>query len=145
MNCALFRDLVLDFLDGSLRERGPFEAHRASCPACAETLRGIGHNEKALAAARVPLAPPDLWAGIAARISGGRVAPFVRTKVAAGFAAAAAVLFSFTLAFSGGAPRPRLQVVIREVAPETGRTLGALVPRYEDVDSATAMADTMFR
>ncbi len=144
MNCAQFRDLVLDFLDGSIRECAGFEAHRSSCAACAETLRGVGHNEKALAAARAPMAPADLWAGIAARISGGRGVPFRRTKIAAGLAAAAALLFSLALAFSGS-PRPRLAIVIREVTPEAGRTMGALVPRYEDVDTATAMVDTLFR
>ena len=147
MNCEAFRDLLFDFLDGSLRDRAPFEAHRASCPACAEILRGIGHNEQVLSAARVPRAPADLWAGIAARISGVRAVPFRRTKIAAGFAAAAALLLSVTLLFSGGPPKTRLgnRVVIREAAAAEGRTLGALVPRYEDVDSATALADTMFR
>lgn len=145
MNCEQFRDRVFDFLDGSLGDGASFEAHRAACPACAETIRGIRANEKALAAARAPLAPPDLWASIAARISEGRVAPFRRLRIAAGVAAAAALLLSLALAFSGGSPRPRLNVVIREVTPEAGRAMGALVPRYEDVDTATAMADTMTR
>lgn len=145
MTCAEFRDRVFDFLDGSLQDGAAFEAHRASCPACAETIRGIRANEKTLAAARAPLAPPDLWTSIAAKISEGRALPFRRSRVAAGFAAAAAVVFSVALAFSGGSARPRLDVVIREVAPEAGRTLGSLVPRYEDVDTATAMVDTMFR
>jgi len=145
MTCAEFRDRVFDFLDGSLQDGAAFEAPRASCPACAETIRGIRANEKALSAARAPLAPPDLWAAIAVRVSTGRVAPFRRSRVAAGVAAAAALLLSFALAFSGGRPKPRFEVVIREVAPEAGRTMSTLVPRYEDVDTATAMVDTMFR
>jgi len=145
MNCELFRDRVFDLLEGTLGDRAPFEAHRASCPACAEATRGIEANEKALAAARVPLAPASLWPAIAARISQGRALPFRRTKIAAGLAAAAALLLSVALFFSGPDARPRLDVVIQEVAPEAGRTMGALVPRYEDVDTATAMADTLFR
>ncbi len=145
MNCETFRDGVFDFLEGTLGGRADFEAHRASCPACADALRGIEANEKALVAARVPLAPASLWPAIAARLSEGRALPFRRLKAVAGLAAAAALLFSFALFFSGPAAKPRLDVVIQEVAPEAGRTMGALVPRYEDVDTATAMADTLFR
>jgi hypothetical protein len=144
MNCEQFRDRVFDFLDGSLGDRAGFEAHAAGCAACAETVRGIEANERAIAAARVPLAPPDLWGSIATRISAGRERPFRRTRIAAGLAAAAALLLSLAL-FLSAAPRPRLDVVIREAAPETGRALGSLVPRYEDVDTATAMVETMFR
>lgn len=145
MTCGDFRDRVFDFLDGSLGDRRGFEAHRADCPACAEILLGIRANERALTAARAPLAPPDLWASIASRISDGRVAPFRRSRIASGVAAAAALLVSVVLATSGGHARPHLDVVIREVAPEAGRAMSALVPRYEDVDTATALVDTMFR
>jgi anti-sigma factor RsiW len=145
MNCELFRDRVFDFLDGSLPDRAPFAAHLASCPACAGVLQGIEANEKALAAARVPLAPPGLWPSIAARISGGRTVPFRRARWAAGIAAAASLLVAGALLFSGGPSKPRLDVVVLDVAPEAGRTMGALLPRYEDVDPATAMAETLFR
>ena len=145
MTCERFRDRVFDFLDGTLAERAEFEAHRASCRACAETLHGIESNEKALGAARIPLAPAGLWPAIAARISEGRALPFRRTKIAAGLAAAAALLFSLALFFSAPPAKPRLRVVVQEVGPEAGRAFGALVPRYEDVDTATAMAETMFR
>lgn len=145
MTCETFRDLVFDFLDGTLREAAEFEAHRASCPACSETLRGIRTNEKALAAASVPLAPAGLWTAIAARISEGRAAPFRRTKLASALAAAAALLFSVALFFSAAPPKHRLRVVVKEASPEAGRALGALVPRYEDVDTGTAMAETLFR
>jgi anti-sigma factor RsiW len=141
----MFRDLVFDFLDGTLRDRAAFDAHRASCPACAESLRGIESNEKALAAARAPLAPAGLWPAIAARISEGRALPFRRTKIAAGLAAAAALLLSVTIFFSEGSPRRRLHVVVQEVTPEAGRAFSALVPRYEDIDTGTAMAETLFR
>lgn len=143
MNCELFRDRVFDYLCCS--EGVEFESHRASCAACADLLQGIEANEKALAAARAPLAPASLWPAIAARISQGRALPFRRTKIAAGLAAAAALLFSIALLFSGPAAKPRLDVVIQEVAPEAGRTMGALLPRYEDVDAGTAMAETLFR
>ena len=145
MNCEGFRDRAFDLLDGTLDDRAPFEAHRASCPACADALRGIEANEKALGAARAPLAPASLWPAIAARLSEGRALPFRRTKVATGLAAAAALLLSFALFFSAAPAKPRLDVVVQEVSAEGGRTMGALVPRYEDVDTATAMADTLFR
>ena len=145
MTCESFRERVFDVLEGTPGDRAAFEAHRASCPACAEILRGIEWNEKALAAARVPLAPAALWPAIASRLSEGRAAPFRRTKVAALLAAAAAFLLSLSLFFSAAPAKPRLRVRFVEVPPEAGRTLGALVPRYEDVDAGTAMAEAFFR
>ena len=145
MNCELFRDRAFDFLDGTLDDRAPFEAHREMCPACADAVRGIEANEKALGAALAPLAPASLWPAIAARISEGRSLPFRRTKIATGLATAAALLLSIALFFSSAPSAPRINVVIQEVSAEGGRTLGTLVPRYEDVDTATAMADTLFR
>jgi len=148
MKCEEFRDYAFEYLDGTFfgcDEAVGFEVHLASCPACADALRGIEANEKALGAARAPLAPASLWPAIAARISEGRTLPFRRTKVAAGVAAAAALLLSIALFFSGGPARPRLDVVVQEVSAEGGRTMGTLVPRYEDVDTATAMADALFK
>ena len=145
MTCGEFRDRVFDYLDGTLGDPREVEGHRASCPSCTELLRGIQANERVLSAARAPVAPADLWASIASRISKGRAAPFRRTRVAAGLAAAAALLLSLALATSGGKVKPRFDVVIREVDPEAGRAMSTLVPRYEDVDAATAMVDTMFR
>jgi anti-sigma factor RsiW len=145
MTCDEFRDLAFDYLGGTLGDPAVFRTHLGACPSCAESLRGIEANEKALAAARVPLAPVDLWPAIAARLSRGRTLPFRRTKIASGLAAAAALLFAVALFFSGGPSKPRLDVVIQEVSPEAGRAMGVLVPRYEDVDTAGALADTMFR
>jgi hypothetical protein len=145
MTCEAFRERVFDFLEGTLEGRGAFEAHHASCPACSEMLRGIEINEKALAAARVPLAPAELWPAIASRISEGRPLPFRRTKIAAIAAAAAALLLSLSLFFSAAPAKPRLHVRFVDASPEAGRTLSALVPRYEDVDAGTAMAETLFK
>ncbi len=146
MTCAEFRDRVFDYLDGSLREAGAFRAHLGACPACAGTLRGIEENERLLLAARTPAAPADLWPRIAAALSQGRAVPFRRPRLAwLGAAAAAALLVAALLFSAAPAHRPALDLVVQEAAPEARRALGALVPRYEDVDPATAMADTLFR
>jgi anti-sigma factor RsiW len=144
MTCGEFRDRVFDFLDGTLSDRAGFEAHAAGCEACRALVAGFESNVRALAASRVPLAPPGLWAAIASRISEGRARPFRRTRIGAGLAAAAALVLSLGLYFSAP-PRPRLDVVIQDAAPPTGRALRSLVPGYEDVDTATAMVDTMLR
>jgi anti-sigma factor RsiW len=147
MNCETFRDRAFDLLQGTLRDRTEFESHRDSCPACAEALQGIRENDRLLAAARVPTAPADLWPRIAAAIGRDREIPFRRLRIASFVAAAAALLLAFTLLASIGSPRkaPGLNLVVQEVGPESHRTFKALVPRYEDVDAATAMVDTMFR
>jgi len=147
MNCETFRDRAFDYLQGTLRADAAFEAHRASCAACAGLLAGIRENERILSAARVPTAPPDLWPRIAAAIDRDRVSPFRGLRVASLLAAAAALLLALTLTFSLRTSRktPTLDLVIQEVGPESHRTFRALVPRYDDVDAATAMVDTMFR
>lgn len=147
MTCETFRDAAFEFLQGTLLRREDFEAHRASCPACAALLEGIRENDRILSAARIPTAPADLWPRIAAGIGRDRVAPFRSLRLAAALAAAAALLLGISLVASIGAPRkaPRIDLVVQEVGPESQRTFKALVPRYEDVDAATAMLDTMFR
>jgi anti-sigma factor RsiW len=147
MTCETFRDLAFDFLQGTLRDRAEFEAHRISCPACAAALEGIRENDRLLSAARIPTAPADLWPRIAAAIGRDRAVPFRGRRWAVAFAAAAVLLLAVSVVASIGAPRPkpRLNLVIQEVGPESQRTFKALVPRYEDVDAATAMVDTMFR
>jgi len=148
MTCETFRDLAFDFLQGTLRDGAEFDAHRISCPACAATLDGIRENERILSAARVPTAPPDLWPRIAAAIERDRTVAFRgRRLILALSAAAAAIVLGISLFASIGAPRPKqtLNLVVQEVGPESHRTFKALVPRYDDVDAATAMVDTMFR
>jgi hypothetical protein len=147
MNCETFRDRAFDFLQGSLGDSAAFEAHRASCAACAGALDGIRRNDRLLSAARVPTAPPDLWPRIAAAIGQDRAVPFRSLRVASLLAAAAALLLAFTLVATLRTPRkaPTINLVIQEVGPESHRTFKALVPRYEDIDAATAMVDTMFR
>jgi anti-sigma factor RsiW len=147
MNCQTFSDRVFDFLQGSLRgERADFDAHRASCAACAARLDGIRENERLLTAARVPMAPPDLWPKIAAAVAQGRPVPFRALRVASFLAAAAALLLAFTLFATGGAAkRQPLKLVVQEVGPESQRAFRSLVPKYDDVDAATAMVDTLMR
>jgi hypothetical protein len=147
MNCETFHDRAFDFLQGTLRGDADFEAHRASCSACAGALAGIRENERILAAARVPTAPPDLWPRIARAIGRDRVRPFRALRVASVLAAAAALLVVFTLAATIRSSRraPKLDLVVQDVGPESQRAFRTLVPRYDDVDAATAMVDTMFR
>ena len=147
MNCETFRDRAFDFLQGSLRDEAAFEAHRTSCAACAGALDGIRRNDRILSAARVPTAPADLWPRIAGAIGRDRVLPFRGLRVATLLAAAAAVLLAVTLVATVRTSRktPTLNLVVQEVGPESQRTFKALVPRYEDIDAATAMVDTMFR
>jgi len=73
--------------------------------------------------------------------------PFLRAAIAAALAAAAAIVLGISLLASigGSRPKPTLNLVVQEVGPESQRTFKALVPRYDDVDAATAMVDTMFR
>jgi hypothetical protein len=147
MTCETFRDLAFDFLQGTLRDGAEFEAHRISCSACAATLDGIRENERILSASRVPTAPPDLWPRIAAAVGRDRTVSFRRRRWAVGLAAAAALLLGISVVASMNPPRPkpRLNLVVQEVGPEAQRTFKALVPRYDDVDAATAMVDTMLR
>jgi len=147
MTCETFRDRAFDFLQGTLRDSEGFEAHRASCASCVGALEGIRRNDRVLSAARVPTAPPDLWPRIAAAIGQDRAIPFRRLRIAVFLAAAAALLLAFTLVATIRTPKrtPTINLVIQEVGPESQRTFKALVPRYEDIDAATAMVDTMFR
>ena len=147
MNCETFRERAFDYLQGILRGDAAFEAHRASCADCAGRLAGIRENERILAAVKAPTAPPDLWPRIAAAVGRDRVAPFRGLKVASIVAAAAALLLAFSLAASLRTARKAttLDVVVQDVGPESQRTFRSLVPRYDDVDAATAMVDTMFR
>jgi anti-sigma factor RsiW len=147
MNCQTFSDRVFDFLQGDLREdRSDFDQHRASCAACAARLAGIRENERILGAARVPTAPADLWPRIAAAVAQGRPIPFRGLRVASLLAAAAALLLVVSLFATSRAPRtPSLNLVVQEVGPESQRAFRSLVPRYDDVDAATAMVDTVLR
>lgn len=147
MTCETFRDRAFDYLRGLAPADAGFEAHRASCPACAASLEGIRENDRILSAARVPLAPPDLWPRIAAAIGEARPIPFRLLRAASALAAAAALFLVVLLVSTSARPRktPTIDLVVHEVGPESQRTFKALVPRYEDVDAATAMVDTMFR
>ena len=127
MSCERFRDLVFDFLDGSLADRAGFDAHRAACAGCADVLRGIRENERILRAARVPAAPPELWSRIAAAVA--RPAPVRRFR--AGPWAAAAALLLAALAGLWARPEPRPSLEVRFVEARDPGGLAAFVPRYD--------------
>ncbi|HVR85662.1 MAG TPA: hypothetical protein VMU54_15195 [Planctomycetota bacterium] len=147
MNCQAFSDHVFDYLRGGLRgERSHFDAHRGSCPACAARLEGIRENERILSRARVPTAPPELWPRIAAALAEGRPIPSRALRAASFLAAAAALLLAVTLfATSRPARSSELNLIVQEVGPESQRAFRSLVPKYDDVDAATAMVDTVLR
>ena len=140
MKCDEFRDLVFDYLEGTLADRPSFEGHFSACPACASVLRGVEENEGILARAGAPAAPADLWPRIAAAVSAGRRVRFGGTRGAAVLAAAAALFVALSLLFTAApAPAPALDIVVVDAGP----ALKPLVPRYEDVDTATALADAL--
>ena len=142
MNCESFRDGILDYLDRSHSGGGAFDLHRASCPACAALLEGMAQNERILLAAGVPKAPADLWARIDRALPEGRVVPFKFPGWTGIAAAAASALLAVALAFSGAPsdPGPRLDVVVVDVEPDARSAFSGLVPRYDGMDEATAMA-----
>ena len=140
MNCEGFRDRVFDFLEGGLADREAFEAHRASCAACADILRGIRTNERILRAAGVPAAPAGLWSKIAAAVA--RPAP--RSRFPAGRWAAAAALLIGLLVFAYR-PSPTLTIKVVDVGPDAARALGSFVPRYEGADTGLALGDYALR
>ena len=147
MNCQTFSDLVFDFLQGSLRgARSDFDLHRRSCPACTARLEGIRENERILTSARLPTAPAELWPRIALAVAQGRPVPFRALRVASFLAVAAALLLAVTLVATSRPTRPApLRLVIQEVGPESQRAFRSLVPKYDDVDAATAMVDSVLR
>jgi hypothetical protein len=129
MNCETFQEQIFDFLqDGS--DSPPFLGHRAACPACADLLRAIENNERALKEARIPRSPTDLWPRISAAIGQGRPIPFRIAAVAATLLLALALFFS-----AGPSPAPKFDLALQEVDLETQQLFHALVPRYEDVDT----------
>jgi len=140
MKCDEFRDLVFDYLEGTLEERAPFEDHFAACPACASILRGIEADAEVLSRAGAPAAPADLWPRIAAAVSAGRPVRFARPRWAAWAAVSAAAVLVVSLFFAAApAPGPSLDVIVVDAGP----ALKFLVPRYENVDTATALAEAL--
>lgn len=147
MNCETFRDRIFDLLQGSLREREAFDAHRDACAGCRGLLQDFSRQERLLGAARVPMAPPELWPRIAVSIGQVRVAPFRRLRIASFVAAAAALLLVALLGAGARTPAktPRFELVIQDVSPESRRAFSAFVPRYDDLDTAMAMAENALR
>jgi len=61
-------------------------------------------------------------------------------------AAAAALLLVVTLVSTSRPPAaPRLNLIVQDVGPDSPRAFRSMVPRYDDVDAATAMVDTVLR
>jgi anti-sigma factor RsiW len=143
----MFSDRLFDFLRGSLQEdRSGFDAHRRSCPACGARLEGIRENERILASARVPTAPAELWPRIAAAVAQSRPIPLRALRIASLLSAAAALLLAVTLVLTSRPSRGLpLELVVQEVGPESQRAFRSLVPKYDDVDAATAMVETVLR
>ncbi|HLY75702.1 MAG TPA: hypothetical protein VKU80_16400, partial [Planctomycetota bacterium] len=103
-------------------------------------------NERILTSARAPTAPAELWPSIARAVAQGRPVPFRALRVASVLAVAAVLLLAVTLVATSRPTRTApLRLVIQEVGPESQRAFRSLVPKYDDVDAATAMVDTVLR
>lgn len=130
MKCDAFREDVFG-------DRGVpgFREHAAGCAPCAETLRGIEANERALAREARPVAPADLWRRIVAALA-ARPAPvrWLPLAAAAGFLVVVAALL-----FPGRGERPQtMDIVVRDADPRAARAFGSLVPGYDDGEFAAA-------
>jgi hypothetical protein len=117
MNCLEFTDRFDDFLDGRLdaAEAEDLRAHVARCPQCAEELASVRKLRDLAAALPGSLEPSrDLWPGIEARISEGKVVRgrFSRRTLLAAAAAVVVVSSVVTAYFIG-----RSQAVVVTAEP----------------------------
>jgi hypothetical protein len=78
LSCEEWEAMLVDFLDGTLAAGEPegFQAHRGSCPACAEMFIQAGQGREWLGFLRAePETPPTLVARILAQTSGSGPRP----------------------------------------------------------------------
>lgn len=119
MKCEEVYGRLDEYVDGMLPEAElqELERHLRACPACREEealLRSLLAQAAALPKEMEP--PRDLWPGIAERVGGRKVVPFLRAAAPspwwspAGLAAAAAVLIALGTAlrtqWTPGSPAP---------------------------------------
>lgn len=67
MNCAEFRAIAADLLDG-LPPPTPAAAHREACSECRTYMSDLSALQQNLRALRGPGAPPELWSRIERRL-----------------------------------------------------------------------------
>jgi len=136
--CGIFRDTVMDYLDGALHPAvgDAARAHEQSCAACAALAASIRSQAELLAGLPRPAAPPDLGGRIERAIGARRpaLAPRRWTGWAAVAAAAAVVAIAVVPLLRGdSAPAPRRAVRIVDVElPDRGTLLGRFAPNYEN-------------
>lgn len=101
MKCDRYKELLLDYIDGTLsgKDKAEFDAHIASCQECRELVRSFGKLSQSVAghltdkASKIEL-PPYLWAKILSRVQNQKKAPRFSTllKVGITFASIVAVI-----------------------------------------------------
>lgn len=71
MSCSRYRKMMTGALYGDLSSRRQkiFDAHLASCPACAEEYRQLSLTLKVMEQREIPEVPPTYWHGFWARLS----------------------------------------------------------------------------
>ncbi len=154
MKCELFRDLLLDYVDGALDADTlvDYRQHYGSCAGCAATQKMIEGQEGMLAALPHPKAPDTLWGRIQHEIADRRMLtsldrPRLRFGGWAAAAAAALVAVSCVFAVGGRAPRredPGLPVHVVDISAQPGApALGRMVPGYENPVPAAPLFDTL--
>jgi hypothetical protein len=101
MKCDRFRELLLDYIDGTLngKDKAEFDAHVASCQECRELVKSFGKVSQSVAshltdkASKIEL-PPYLWAKILSRVQNQKKVPRFSTllKVGLTFASIIAIV-----------------------------------------------------
>lgn len=82
MKCDRFKELLLDYIDGTLngKDKAEFDAHISSCQECRELVKSFGKLSQSVAghltdkASKIEL-PPYLWAKILSRVQKQKKAP----------------------------------------------------------------------
>ncbi|NTU61287.1 MAG: hypothetical protein HGA95_03035, partial [Caldiserica bacterium] len=82
MNCDRFREMLLDYIEGTLngRDNAEFDAHVAACSDCRELVKSFGMVSKSVtnhlnAKASKIEPPPYLWAKILSKVQSQKKAP----------------------------------------------------------------------
>jgi predicted anti-sigma-YlaC factor YlaD len=136
--CGLFRDGVMDSLDGALHPaaRDAARAHEQACSACAGLAAAIRSQADLLAGLPRPAAPPGLGERIERALDARRSAAVSRRWSGwAAVAAAAAVLAVVLLPLHRDPSAPPAHRTVRVVdveLPDRGTLLGRFAPNYEN-------------
>ena len=134
--CAGLRDVLLDYVDGTLAPAGrdAARAHERSCAECAELIRTVRAQAALLSRLPRPAPPPDLGGRIE-RALGARGTVLRPSRWRAWTAAAAAGLvgaIAFFAAPRGPEAERSVRVVDVELPADRGSYLGRVSPNVEN-------------